>query len=43
MLDSARHRAKLVEVLKDIYDDPELRTALGIGVKFVLEVNGENP
>lgn len=29
MLDSARHRVKLIEILKDIYDDPELRTSLG--------------
>lgn len=29
MLDNARHRTKLIEILKDIYDDPALRTALG--------------
>lgn len=29
MLDSAKHKVKLIEILKDIYDDPELRTALG--------------
>lgn len=28
-MDNARHRTKLIEILKDIYDDPELRTALG--------------
>lgn len=28
-MDNARHRIKLIEILKDIYDDPELRTALG--------------
>ncbi|MDA1330418.1 MAG: hypothetical protein DWG76_05595 [Chloroflexi bacterium] len=28
-MDNARHRVKLIEILKDIYDDPELRTALG--------------
>jgi predicted nucleotidyltransferase component of viral defense system len=29
MLDNAKHRAKLIEILKDIYDNPVLRTALG--------------
>jgi predicted nucleotidyltransferase component of viral defense system len=29
MLDNARHRVKLIEILKDIYDDVELRTILG--------------
>jgi len=29
MLDNARHRVILIEILKDIYTDPELRTALG--------------
>ena len=29
MLDNAKHRTKLIEILKDIYEDPELRTALG--------------
>lgn len=28
-MDNARHRVKLIEILKDIYDDPELRTSLG--------------
>lgn len=28
-MDNAKHRTKLIEILKDIYDDPELRTALG--------------
>ena len=28
-MDDARHRAKLIVILKDIYDDSELRTALG--------------
>src|SRR3989344_9198398 len=29
MVDNSRHRVKLLEILKDIYDDPQLRTALG--------------
>lgn len=28
-MDSAKHRVKLIEILKDIYDDPQLRTSLG--------------
>jgi predicted nucleotidyltransferase component of viral defense system len=28
-MDNAKHRTQLIEILKDIYDDPELRTALG--------------
>lgn len=29
MVDNVRHRVKLIEILKDIYDDPGLRTSLG--------------
>ena len=29
MLDNAKHRAKLIEILKESYGNPELRTALG--------------
>lgn len=28
-MDNAKHRTNLIEILKDFYDDPELRTALG--------------
>ncbi len=28
-MDSSKHRVKLIEILKDIYDDPQLRTSLG--------------